>query len=189
MSAVCSDCAKPLAVNPRRKGTRCVACAARHRQSNLSAGERAAIAARCSAAWNVPGYRERVAASASEGQRRRMSDPAELAKVQANCRRAQSMRTGQSAESRRKISRATTEQYLGWCPVAYRPLYRSLVKSNKLRAAEAREAVFESMRVDLRRLEREHRRATCSGAILAAQALAVQITALRGVLESKSGEN
>lgn len=126
--------------------------------------------------------------AASEGQRRRLADPAERAKVAANCRRAQSMQSGHSVDSRLKISRAKTEHYLGWCPVAYRPEYRRLVKSNKLRAAEAREVVFELMRADLRRLERDHDRAVCSGAVLAAQGLAVQIAALRGVLDSKSGE-
>lgn len=150
MTEVCSDCPKPLARNPRRKGTRCVACAARHRQSNLSDAQRRAIADRCRAVWNRPGYRQHMAWAGSEGQRRRLQDPEECARVQANCRRAQAMRGPPSAETRAKISRAKTEQFLGWCPLEYRGEYRALVSSKKLPAAEARALIEAQITADLK---------------------------------------
>ena len=187
MTAVCSDCSSPLADNPRRKGTRCRGCNSRHRQSSLSPAERAAIGERCRAAWDRPGHRERMSSVLSAGQRKRLADPVERARVQEICRRAQATNRPRSAEARAKISAAKTEMYLGWCPVDYRPLYRSLARTSRLGAAAARAAVLEQIEVDLARMDAELSAHIVNGRVQQAASLRARLEALRAFVSKSAG--
>lgn len=154
MTDVCSEpgCDRPLAKNPRRKGTRCQRCAAS--AMSKSPEKRAKCAETMRARFEDPAYRELHRKRTAEGQRRAMAENPALVEL----RREQGRRVGKvwggaggppGSESRQKAARKQSEFYMGWCPIEYRPEYRRLIRNVGIRAAAARRMIEEQIELDL----------------------------------------
>lgn len=156
MTQICSapGCEAILKPNPRRKGTMCQPCSARHRVRSPEELER------CRAAvmryYSDPLSRQRHAQAVSDGWKRALAAKPELREAMANRgRRARSFQSGVlSSETRQKMSRSAHSRQLDWCPIEYRPLYRELVSRSGNSAAEARRMVEDQIAVDLKRFQR-----------------------------------
>ncbi len=151
----CTACGKALAVNPRRKGTRCRPCA------TSAVARDPAKRAKCSAAMKArladPVERAKLVDRCKRGWAAKFArDPDARARLVETGRRVGSLNKGHSltpAGSPARIAAAQkqSEFYMSWCPVEYRADYHRLVRSYRTPAAEARAMIEQQIDVDLGR--------------------------------------
>ncbi len=140
----CSDCPSPI-TRQSRTG-RCHGCAVRRMhvdpeyQAKRLAGLRRHFdtpGARAAAGARLTAHRAQM--SDAERERRREHGRWLIREVLTPERVAKS----QTADARARSGLGNIEAKLGWCPVALRGAYRTLIRSKKLSAAEAR-AIIEA---------------------------------------------
>ncbi len=155
----CSDCPKALAPNPRRKGSRCRPCLARHNARSPAKQEkcREKMKLRLADPVFAAVHRERT----SEGRRRKLrEDPAFAAACRDTGQRLGRSGLGHDArpagsESRLEAGRKRRETLIAWCPPSYRSLYRELKAKQGVRSADARAMVLAQIAEDQNRLQRQ----------------------------------
>lgn len=150
----CSDCQRPLPHNPRRKGTRCRRCFARH--IARSEAKREACRRAMKERFEDPGYCALHLARTKDGLRKSMKDPEFVAMRREQGRRCGLLRSGQNrygpgTPQRLAAGRSRRETVLGWCPVEYRAEYQRLIRSKQIRAPEARRMIEAMIVADLNR--------------------------------------
>lgn len=145
MTTACTDCAKALGHNPRRKGTRCKPCNAR--AIATSPTHREAVSRAMSRRWADPNEATRLARAISEG-----ITPEERARRRLRgtiCCNARAAASG--SEARAKAGRTLSQTKLGWLPMEYRAEYFHLRSNHKCSAADARRIIEDQIERDLDR--------------------------------------
>lgn len=142
----CSDCPTMLPHNPRRKGTRCKPCSARHVAK--SPEHRKAASKAMSRRWKNPIERRALAQSISDGCMKPeiREERRERGKRQRNVKPAPA-----GSEARQRGGRSLSKTRLGWLPEPYREEYFNLRTNHKAPAAEARRIIEGQMEADLDR--------------------------------------
>lgn len=149
----CDGCGTPI--RGRNESGRCSRCIIKQR--NADPEYRARLLAGISKKWADPEYKAKMRASSRALAERLAKDP----KVRAARQRAGRASVPRlfSPEVRAKTLKAVSERAgktnserrLAWCPVEYRSLYRYLLKTKRIPGPEARQSVFEQIRIDRER--------------------------------------
>ena len=148
----CLDCS--AALGPKNKTGLCRRCGTIRFNKREGAG--AQISATLTRKYRTdPVYRERNAAHLRAIVQRPEVKAAKSAAMKAG-RIWEMSRPFMEAGSlaRQRAGRAIRENLLGWCPFELRGEYRSLIKSKKIPAAEARRIILEQHETELARFRR-----------------------------------
>lgn len=149
------DCGKPLPHNPRRITAFCKSCSAR--VNGARPERRAKASAAMKARMMDPAYRAAHLSRTTNGTRKRLAtDPAfvEFRREQGRAlgnRKLGMTHHGAGSALRAANGRKSSETKLAWCPIEYRAEYRRLIKSQNLKAAEARPIIEDMIAADARR--------------------------------------
>lgn len=141
----CSDCHEPLKPNPRRQGTRCKPCNARHIATSPS--HREAVSKAMSRRWNDAHERRKLSQAISVGclKPEVRLERSRRGKICCNARAAAA-----GSEARRKAGASLSKTRLGWLPASYRPAYFQLRQNDGFRAPEARRIIEGEMERELK---------------------------------------
>jgi len=153
-ATICSDCGTALKPNPRRLGTRCKPCGARHMAQSPEKREKCRVAMKRH--FDEPGYYRLHCQRVGSGIRDALKDPSRMEDLRERGRRCGLLRLGMTrhgagSEPRVIAGRKRSETVLSWCPVEYRDEYRRLVRTKLIRAPEARRMVEDMIAADLAR--------------------------------------
>lgn len=146
----CSDCREPLKPNPRRQGTRCKPCNARHIATSPS--HREAVSKAMSRRWNDAQERRKLSQAISVGclKPEVRLERSRRGKICCNARAAAA-----GSEARRKAGASLSKTRLGWLPASYRPAYFQLRQNDGFRAPEARRIIEGEMVRDLKKFREQ----------------------------------
>lgn len=155
-SDYCSDCSKPLAKNPRRKGTRCQPCTAKQMVKCPARGEKIREAMR--AHWADDAFRNRQQELMRAGIKAAEARPEYRESKRAQGRRVGSLGRGQNrfpagSPERKAAGRKNAETKLKWCPPGYRSEYQQL-RDKIGNARDARAATLNMIQKDARMMAR-----------------------------------
>ncbi len=148
----CTDCRRPLAVNPKRKSTRCQRCAARAHATSPEKRQRCSQAMK--RRFDDPVFRMKQIRSMATGLKRALdADPSIRERMREHGRRVGALHKGNltrpaGSPERQKAARAQSEFYMGWCPLEYRDGYRRMVRIDGIKAADARRMTEELIEAD-----------------------------------------
>lgn len=150
MIQTCSDCPAELKPNPRRKGTRCKPCNARHIATSPS--HREAVSKAMSRRWNDAQERRKLSQAISAGclKPEVRLERSRRGKICCNARAAAA-----GSEARRKAGASLSKTRLGWLPASYRPAYFDLRQNGGFRAPEARRIIEGEMVRDLKKFREQ----------------------------------
>jgi hypothetical protein len=152
-SRTCSDCSSPITRQSKTGRCRVCSLAATNADPELKARQLAAVReysnrpeVRAASRERLAKYRENMPEADREKRRQRGYEQAATVLLSAEIRARSN-----SPEAKAKAGARRTETVLAWCPPPYRDLYRTLKKSQRYLAAEARALVEEAIAADKRR--------------------------------------
>lgn len=144
----CTGCGASISTKKRNATGLCRSCAPKR------AERRASVSAKLIVVHRDPNFQAKRKVSMSKGQRRRLSDPAEMARARAHCAALGKRYGGANNRDQAAVNRRTQAERLADIPLAYRDEYISLGRKG-FSAEERKKMVLD---LAARAVERHYRK-------------------------------